>query len=145
MRRQETEEIFTAIDDFTAKLHAALDAGNVIAKAVLMIWSESLEAKANCLNGASSSTSGEGLMTADEVAEYLRLTKQTIYAWVSDDSIPHLKLNGEIRFRRSALDAWMTPNNDRIEKARAKVRACDKVTPLSSCGQQTRSKNNGRL
>lgn len=130
MTERKTERIHTEIDGMAAKLHGFIDSGNAVVKAVLTVWLEALEAKVNNQSKASTSTSGECLMTADEVSEYLRLTKQTIYAWVSDESIPHLKLNGEIRFRRAALDAWMEPNGNRLEASREKTRQCGKVKPL---------------
>jgi len=130
MTERKKERIHTEMDEMTAKFHELIDSGNAVVKAVLTVWLEALEAKANKPSNASTSTPGECLMTADEVAEYLRLTKQTIYAWVSDESIPHLKLNGEIRFRRAALDAWMEPNSKEIEKEREKTRARGKVKPL---------------
>lgn len=121
MAMEERVRIHTEIDELTTKLHELIDSGNVVVKAVLTVWLESLQVRANSQSQGSSKP-GECLMTTDEVADYLRLTKQTIYVWVSDNSIPHLKLNGEIRFRRSEIDAWMEPSSSKIEFAREKSR-----------------------
>lgn len=47
------------------------------------------------------------LMTVGEAADYLRLTKATIYKLVSRQQIPHLRPAGAIRFRREEIDTWM--------------------------------------
>jgi excisionase family DNA binding protein len=46
------------------------------------------------------------ILTIDEVAEYLRLTPQTIYKWAQEKRIPAVKLGKEWRFRRSIIDKW---------------------------------------
>ena len=48
------------------------------------------------------------ILTPEEAADYLRVKRSTIYAWVCQHFIPHLKLGGRLRFRRAALDAWLT-------------------------------------
>jgi excisionase family DNA binding protein len=47
------------------------------------------------------------IMTLEEVAEYLRLTPQTIYKWAQERRIPAAKLGKEWRFRRSVIDRWL--------------------------------------
>ena len=46
------------------------------------------------------------ILTIDEVAQYLRLTPQTIYKWAQERRIPAVKLGKEWRFRRSVIDKW---------------------------------------
>jgi excisionase family DNA binding protein len=46
------------------------------------------------------------ILTIDEVADYLRLTPQTIYKWAQEKRIPAVKLGKEWRFRRSVIDKW---------------------------------------
>jgi len=46
------------------------------------------------------------ILTIDEVAQYLRLTPQTIYKWAQEKRIPAVKLGKEWRFRRSVIDKW---------------------------------------
>jgi excisionase family DNA binding protein len=47
------------------------------------------------------------ILTIDEVAEYLRLTPQTIYKWAQERRIPATKLGKEWRFRKSLIDRWL--------------------------------------
>jgi len=46
------------------------------------------------------------IMTLEEVATYLRLKPQTIYAWAQDKKIPAAKLGKEWRFKKSIIDEW---------------------------------------
>jgi excisionase family DNA binding protein len=55
--------------------------------------------------------SNEPLMNAEEVGEYLGLTKGTIYQKVSKGEIPFLKLGHTVRFRRSEIDQWIEKQN----------------------------------
>lgn len=52
------------------------------------------------------------IMTLEEVAEYLRLTPQTIYTWAQEKKIPAVKLGKEWRFRRSLIDKWFNEHLD---------------------------------
>jgi len=56
--------------------------------------------------------SGDNIMTLEEVAEYLRLTPQTIYTWAQEKKIPAVKLGKEWRFRRSLIDKWFNEHLD---------------------------------
>jgi excisionase family DNA binding protein len=47
------------------------------------------------------------LMTIDEVAEYLRVKKRTVYDWVKKGKIPAIKAVGLWRFRRERIDEWL--------------------------------------
>lgn len=46
------------------------------------------------------------LLTPEEVAERFRLKPKTLYNWVADKKIPHLKIGGRLRFDEAALEAW---------------------------------------
>jgi excisionase family DNA binding protein len=48
-----------------------------------------------------------GLMTIDDLAGYLKVTRRTIYEWLKQDKIPALKLVGQWRFKRERIDAWL--------------------------------------
>lgn len=52
------------------------------------------------------------IMTLEEVAEYLRLTPQTIYTWAQEKKIPAVKLGKEWRFRKSLVDKWFNEHLD---------------------------------
>lgn len=47
------------------------------------------------------------LMTIDELAGYLKVTRRTIYEWLKNNKIPALKLVGQWRFRKDKIDAWL--------------------------------------
>ena len=47
------------------------------------------------------------LMTIDEVAQYLRVKRRTIYEWVKNHRIPAIKTVGQWRFKKDKIDAWL--------------------------------------
>ena len=47
------------------------------------------------------------LMDIDELADYLRLKKQTIYNWLSQGKIAGIKVGGVWRFDRREIDVWL--------------------------------------
>lgn len=47
------------------------------------------------------------LIDIDELADYLKLKKQTIYNWLSDGKISGFKVGGTWRFARRDVDAWL--------------------------------------
>jgi excisionase family DNA binding protein len=54
--------------------------------------------------------SGEGadLLTLKEVCELLKVSKAYIYSKTSQKKIPHIKMDGLLRFRRSEIDDWLS-------------------------------------
>lgn len=46
-------------------------------------------------------------MTIDEIATYLRVSKETIYKMVQRNQIPGSKLGGQWRFNRATVDDWL--------------------------------------
>ena len=48
-----------------------------------------------------------GLMTIEDLADYLKVTRRTIYDWVKHDKIPAVKLVGQWRFKKDKIDAWL--------------------------------------
>ncbi len=58
-----------------------------------------------------------GLMTIEDLADYLKVTRRTIYEWLKQNKIPAVKLIGQWRFRRDRIDAWIenktNPKKDR--------------------------------
>jgi DNA binding domain, excisionase family len=56
------------------------------------------------------------LLTAKEVAEYLRLSKSTIYKMTSQRIIPFIKLNnGKVLFKLSDINAWLEKRKNKPE------------------------------
>jgi excisionase family DNA binding protein len=47
------------------------------------------------------------LIDIDELAEYLKIKKQTIYNWLSERKISGIKVGGVWRFDRKEVDAWL--------------------------------------
>lgn len=47
------------------------------------------------------------LIDIDELAEYLKLKKQTIYNWLSNGKISGIKVGGVWRFDRREVSAWL--------------------------------------
>lgn len=49
----------------------------------------------------------EVIMTLDEVAEYLKIKKKTLYNLVQQGRLPGFKVGGAWRFKREDLDLWI--------------------------------------
>lgn len=47
------------------------------------------------------------LMTIEDLADYLKVTRRTIYEWLKHNKIPAVKLIGQWRFRKDRIDAWI--------------------------------------
>lgn len=54
------------------------------------------------------------LMTLDEVATYLRITRRTMYRLLKDEGIPAIKVRRQWRFDRSSIDDWLRQNSNKI-------------------------------
>ena len=62
----------------------------------------------------------ESLLTAEQVATILNVTKNTVYQWVVRREIPFVKLPGRLtRFSKLELEQWMkarTASGKKLEK-----------------------------
>ena len=47
------------------------------------------------------------LMTIEEIADYLRVKKRTVYEWLKQGKIPAIKTVGQWRFKRTQIDRWL--------------------------------------
>lgn len=47
------------------------------------------------------------LIDIDQLANYLRLKKQTIYNWLNQGKISGIKIGGVWRFDKREIDAWL--------------------------------------
>jgi len=54
----------------------------------------------------------DALMTIEEVASYLRLSKDTVYRMAQAGKIPASKVGQQWRFRREDVDAWLEQNKN---------------------------------
>ena len=48
------------------------------------------------------------IMTMDELAEYLKISKSTLYKLAVDGKLPGQKIGKRWRFHKDAIDAWVT-------------------------------------
>ncbi len=46
--------------------------------------------------------------TIDELSEYLRIPKATLYKFTMDKKIPFFKIGVRLRFKRESIDKWVT-------------------------------------
>jgi len=54
----------------------------------------------------------EKLMTLEELADYLRLSNDTVYRMANTGTIPASKVGNQWRFRREDVDAWLEANKN---------------------------------
>ncbi len=47
------------------------------------------------------------LLDVEDLAQYLKLQKQTIYNWLSQRKISGIKIGGVWRFDRKEIDKWL--------------------------------------
>lgn len=47
------------------------------------------------------------LLTVEQVAEYCQLSPSTIYHWLCDGKLKHVKLGAAVRIRRQDLDRFV--------------------------------------
>jgi excisionase family DNA binding protein len=52
--------------------------------------------------------SESSILTADEVAEYLKLSKITVYKLAKDGSLPGFRVGGSWRFSKSNIEKMMS-------------------------------------
>lgn len=51
--------------------------------------------------------SGSTVFTIDELAEYLKISKSTLYKLAQEGSIPSQKVGKHWRFHKDAVDEWL--------------------------------------
>ncbi len=54
----------------------------------------------------------ENLLTAVQVARYLKIDKFTVYRLVSQKKIPAFKVGNQWRFKRKQLEDWLKQNSN---------------------------------
>ena len=52
----------------------------------------------------------ENLLTTEQVAQYLKIDKFTVYRLVTQKKIPAFKVGTQWRFKRSMVEAWLESN-----------------------------------
>lgn len=54
----------------------------------------------------------ENLLTAAQVAQYLKVDKFTVYRLVTQKKIPAFKVGNQWRFKRAQLEEWLEKNSN---------------------------------
>jgi PTS system nitrogen regulatory IIA component len=57
------------------------------------------------------------LLSPKQLAEYLQLSQRTIYRLLERGDIPGVKVGGQWRFRKAAVDEWLDLNMQRLDPA----------------------------
>jgi len=68
---------------------------------------ESNPAESAPLSSVAGGETSDRILTADEVAALLRVTKGWLYAETRAGRVPHLRLGRYVRYRRSAIERWL--------------------------------------
>lgn len=64
----------------------------------------------------------DAILTVDEVAEFLRMPRSTIYSLAQEGRIPAFKVGRRWRFRKSVLEEWVKEQEQRTVRDRPAVR-----------------------
>lgn len=60
----------------------------------------------------------ESILTIDELAEYLKISKSTLYKLAQAGKIPVQKVGRHWRFHKDAVDQWLRVSSPDKKKAR---------------------------
>jgi excisionase family DNA binding protein len=52
----------------------------------------------------------------DEAAEYLGISRNTLYEWIIQRKVPYLKVGRLVKFRKDDLQAWLTKRSQAEQK-----------------------------
>ena len=58
------------------------------------------------------------VMTLREASQYLGISPDTLYKYLSEHRIPAFKLGNRWRFKKDLLDRWMEKNSERPQESR---------------------------
>ena len=62
------------------------------------------------------------VMNIREAAQYLGISSDTLYKYVSEEKIPAFKLGNRWKFKKTILDAWMERQSSAGQNGRKKPR-----------------------
>ena len=71
------------------------------------------------------------VMTLREASQYLGISQDTLYKYLSEKQIPAFKLGNRWRFKKDLLDRWMERKSERSERtevANSKSKRLEKST-----------------
>ncbi len=60
------------------------------------------------------SLEGANLLTLEEVCKLLKVSKAYIYSLTHQKRIPHIKMMGHLRFKRSEMDNWLRDQEQEV-------------------------------
>lgn len=60
--------------------------------------------------------SSGSVLTIDELADYLRIPKSTLYKLAQEGKVPGQKVGRHWRFRKEAIDRWLE-HDTRVERS----------------------------
>ena len=58
------------------------------------------------------------ILTIDELADYLRISRSTLYKLAQEGRVPCQKVGRHWRFRKQAIDRWLGHGGTDVEKAK---------------------------
>ena len=58
------------------------------------------------------------ILTMDDLADYLKVSKSTLYKLVQEGKVPGHKVGKHWRFRRATIDQWLDEKDKSISKPR---------------------------
>ena len=61
-------------------------------------------------------TKQKQLLDTSEAAEYLGISKNTLYEWILQRKIPHVKVGRLVKFREVELKAWLDKRSQEVQK-----------------------------
>jgi len=67
-------------------------------------------------NSTALSPDNDELLTVDEAAKFLKVTRPTIYGYLYNKQIPNLKKRGRVYFKKSELIAWLQTGSRQTRK-----------------------------
>jgi len=56
----------------------------------------------------------EKLLTIEDLAEYLNISRRTVYRLLKEGTLPGYRIGSHMRFRRGEIDRWL--EGKRLEK-----------------------------
>ena len=81
-------------------------------------------------------TDGRRVMDIDELAQYLKMGKRTIYRLVAEGEIPHARIGGALRFPSWRVDTWLDEQVDaNLKPGSESAPSDDKPKEDSQCAE----------
>lgn len=56
-------------------------------------------------------------LSVDEISQYLGVTRDTIYKWLSDRNLPAHKIGRLWKFKKDDIDIWVKTQSTKEDKA----------------------------